>query len=146
VSKRAVVVTIIVVAALLGLGAVLYGPVYAIPVGCLLTIIGIVELVGWMRRRRARHPVPGKPTQPPISHGNLKNLFEALDRPDPPDCTHTLAETEAFLKSHGLPVAPTLEWLKANGGFCDCEVIMNVADEWGEKVGWEPQESTRSEE
>jgi len=138
-SNRAVIVVIVVVVALLGLGAVLYGGTYAIMIGCAVAIIGIVELVGWIRRRRAKPPLVKQPAEPPISYEDLGRLFEALDQPNPPDCTHTLAETEAFLKSHNLPVALTLDWLRANGGFCDCEVIMNVAAKWGENVGWEPR-------
>jgi hypothetical protein len=33
-----------------------------------------------------------------------------------------------------------LEWLGENGAGCDCEVMMNTADQWGEIVGYEPPE------
>ncbi len=82
--------------------------------------------------------VPIEPTAPPISYDNLKSLFDYLDRPDPPPCDHTHKETIEFLKENGLPVVPTVAWLKANGGYCDCEVIYNVTDIWAEKVGWKP--------
>jgi hypothetical protein len=78
------------------------------------------------------------PTEPPISHADLKSLFEFLDRTDPEPCTHTHKETIEFLKEHDLPVDPTVAWLKAHGGHCDCEIIYNVTDEWGDKIGWTP--------
>lgn len=75
--------------------------------------------------------------EPPISAVELKALFDHLDRPDPPACSHTMKETEAFLRSRGLPVEPTLQWLATQGVGCDCEVIFNVEAEWGERVGRE---------
>lgn len=75
---------------------------------------------------------------PPISHAELKALFEWLDRPNPPPCDHSFRETVQFLNERQLPVEPTLEWLQSNGGYCDCEIIFNVTDEWADIVGWEP--------
>ena len=77
---------------------------------------------------------------PPIPLDELRKLFEWLDRPNPASCTHTFLETTEFLKSRSLPVANTLEWLGANGAGCDCEIIFNVTEEWGERVGWSPTE------
>jgi hypothetical protein len=37
-----------------------------------------------------------------------------------------------------LPAEETITWLRANGGFCDCEAIFNVADAWGDRIGWQP--------
>ncbi|MDP6543752.1 MAG: DUF2695 domain-containing protein [Phycisphaerae bacterium] len=75
---------------------------------------------------------------PPISSDHIKSLFDYLDRPNPTPCGHTHKETIEFLKENGLPVVPTIAWLEANGGYCDCEIIYNVTDTWGEKVGWKP--------
>jgi len=137
-TTRFMILVGVIVAALLGLGAWLYGPWFWGPLVVLLGLMGLVEGIKWLLRPRAEKP-PAKPPQPPpIPLEELRGLFEFLDRPDPPECTHALKETEGFLKSRNLPVAPTVEWLKANGGFCDCEVIMNVADGWGDKVGWVP--------
>ncbi len=94
--------------------------------------MGILE---WIFRPRRPSPVP---TEPPITYEDLKSLFEYLDRLDPPPCTHTHKETVEFLKGRHLPVEATIAWLKANGGYCDCEVIHNVADKWQDKVGWQP--------
>jgi hypothetical protein len=76
---------------------------------------------------------------PPISHDDIAALFTYLNRPDPRRCTNTLADTAEFLRSRRLPVEPTLRWLRANGGYCDCEVILNVTDTWGERVGWDAE-------
>lgn len=74
-------------------------------------------------------------TEPPITYAELRGLFDHLDRPNPDPCSHTHRETEEFLRSRGLPVEPTLAWLRASGGYCDCEVIFNVDAEWGERLG-----------
>jgi hypothetical protein len=77
--------------------------------------------------------------EPPISYDDLKDLFEHLNRPDVPDCDNTLRESFEFLRDRGLPIESTMEWLNSNGAFCDCEVIYNVTNDWGDKVGWDPQ-------
>lgn len=97
----------------------------------------------WFKRRSAisfssRVPSPERGREPPISYAQVRNLFERLNRPNPPPCDHTLRETVEFLRENSLPVEPTIAWLRANGGYCDCEVIFNVTNEWGEKVGWIP--------
>jgi len=76
--------------------------------------------------------------EPPISRADLRDLFAFLDRPNPPACAHTHAETIGFLRSRNLPVDPVLKWLRSHGGYCDCEVIFNVTEDWGERVGWQP--------
>ncbi|MFQ5654576.1 MAG: DUF2695 domain-containing protein [Planctomycetota bacterium] len=54
----------------------------------------------------------------------------------------SLRETIAFLESRDLPVDRMVDWLKSRGGYCDCEVLVNVQSEWDEKTGrdagWEP--------
>lgn len=75
----------------------------------------------------------------PITNGQLKSLFDWLDRPNPPVCTHTFKETVEFLSKNHLPVKPTLKWLRANGAECDCEVTYNVDTEWGKAVGRVPK-------
>jgi hypothetical protein len=79
------------------------------------------------------------PRVPPIPYDDLAALFACLNRPDPRRCTNTLAETTEFLLSRRLPVERTLRWLRANGGYCDCEVILNVTDKWGQRVGWKAE-------
>ena len=76
---------------------------------------------------------------PPISHADLRDLFERLDRTSRTgyQCDHTFALTETFLRERGLPIEPMLEWLGENGAGCDCEVMLNTAVQWEEIVGYE---------
>jgi hypothetical protein len=94
-------------------------------------------MVGWFKKKPSESEHPDG--EPPISYDDLKALFEYLDRPNPPACDHSHKECLEFLNGRKLPVDATLAWLKANGGFCDCEVIFNVTNEWGEKVGFNPE-------
>ena len=44
------------------------------------------------------------------------------------DCKHDLRHTTKVLRSlPNIDVEGTLEFLKEQGGFCDCEVLMNVS-------------------
>ena len=78
-------------------------------------------------REEARLPLP-KPT--------IKALFDAVDVGlSQTDCDHTLRHTIAFLQQHDLPQERVVAWLAEYGGYCDCEVIANVEERWGEVVG-----------
>jgi hypothetical protein len=70
----------------------------------------------------------------PIPQCVLAELFVYLDREDAPSCDHSLRETILFLQERKLAVEPVVEWLRQHGGYCDCEVIFNVADKFGEIV------------
>lgn len=70
----------------------------------------------------------------PISHDDLRDLFNHLDRGGV-ECDHTLRETIEFLQQRGLDVERVVDWLHEYGGFCDCEVIYNVDEKFGEIVG-----------
>jgi hypothetical protein len=83
-------------------------------------------------------PLPPHDQLPPLTRAQLKASFDALDRPNPDPCTHTMKETTAFLQSNQLPVSETIAWLNENGAGCDCEVIFNTDAEWGEWAGREP--------
>ena len=48
------------------------------------------------------------------------------------DCDHTLRHTEAFLAERGLDAAAVVPWLRDSGGYCDCEVLANVEDQWAD--------------
>lgn len=44
------------------------------------------------------------------------------------DCDHTLRHTKAWLQARGIhPITPVFEELKSKGGYCDCEVLLNVS-------------------
>lgn len=62
-----------------------------------------------------------------ITSGLLYVLFAYVAKgleTSPCDNTHRL--TREFLEKHNIPVMPVLKWLMNNGGYCDCEVLMNV--------------------
>lgn len=42
-------------------------------------------------------------------------------------CDGTLHLTEEFIDENGLDKESTIEWLQDHGGFCDCEVLLNIA-------------------
>lgn len=45
-------------------------------------------------------------------------------------CDHTLRHTRTWLTGRGLPAPPTEFALRALGGYCDCEVVLNVQAEF----------------
>jgi hypothetical protein len=42
--------------------------------------------------------------------------------------------TTDFLRKRGLDVARVVSWLRDHGGYCDCEVLANVEDEFSEII------------
>ena len=63
----------------------------------------------------------------PIDHKEMKALKKWLSRELPKrgcDCELTL--TKEWLQERGLPVYSTMMALLAQGGGCDCEILMNV--------------------
>lgn len=49
-------------------------------------------------------------------------------------CDHSLRTTEAFLRSLGVWSDEVSDWLGEYGGFCDCEVLLNVGSSWTEAL------------
>jgi hypothetical protein len=68
----------------------------------------------------------------PMPHQDLRDLFDHLDSEGATECDHTLRVTTAFLQQRGLEVARIIPWLREHGGYCDCEVLANVEDEFSE--------------
>jgi hypothetical protein len=68
----------------------------------------------------------------PISRADLAQLFAHLDIVLSKGCAHTLAHTREFLNTHKLPESAILPWLAEYGGYCDCEVLANVEERWGQ--------------
>ncbi len=67
----------------------------------------------------------------PISHKDLSELFSFLDESlDKAPCQHTLRYTLDFLAERRLFENEIVRWLGEYGGFCDCEVLANVAEHW----------------
>jgi hypothetical protein len=77
--------------------------------------------------------------QIPIGKESLQALFRHLEetiyRTDSigetrSTCDCTLMRTEAFLRAMGLWSDAVRKWLERYGGYCDCEVVMNVGGYW----------------
>lgn len=49
-------------------------------------------------------------------------------------CDNSLRRTEAFLRSLGVWSDEVREWLGEYGGFCDCEVLLNVGGRWEKRL------------
>jgi hypothetical protein len=69
----------------------------------------------------------------PFSLSLFESLFSYLDEVlEDHGCDDTLKYTEKFLNDNELPMEKSLNWLRDNGGFCDCEVLSNVEDKISE--------------
>lgn len=66
----------------------------------------------------------------PITRDQLAQLFEHLDGALSAGCDHSLKLTRQFLRARGLSEAAIVPWLGEYGGYCDCEVLANVEQEW----------------
>ena len=68
----------------------------------------------------------------PMSRDNFKNLFDHLDKYlTNKDCDDTNSLTKTFLvQFHIQKVDEVLEWLADHGGYCDCEILANVEDQF----------------
>ena len=63
----------------------------------------------------------------PVLVPMLKALFNYVESQlDSGECDHTLRHARDFIHSRGLPAEAVVRWLESNGGYCDCEVLMNV--------------------
>lgn len=70
----------------------------------------------------------------PAPESEIKELFNYLDE-NLDDCDDTLRQTTKFIKERNLPEKEMVSWLAENGGFCDCEVLANVEDNWNQVTG-----------
>lgn len=68
----------------------------------------------------------------PIEKSDLVELFDHLDFALNGGCDHTLRFTRDFLQQRALDESTILAWLREYGGDCDCEVLANVEETWGE--------------
>lgn len=65
----------------------------------------------------------------PFSIEKFKELFDYLDEKlSDIECDNTLKYTLKFLKQTNIPIEKSIQWLKENGGYCDCEVLANIED------------------
>ena len=71
----------------------------------------------------------------PISFTDLGELFDHLDiELGEEGCDHTSRMTQAFLQKRNLEAEKILPWLQEYGGYCDCEVLANVEESWGDEI------------
>jgi hypothetical protein len=66
----------------------------------------------------------------PMPKETLWALFDHLHAARAEGCDFSLRRTEQFLLAHHLQSAPVVPWLESYGGFCDCEVLLNVEARW----------------
>ena len=67
----------------------------------------------------------------PLPDDQMQALFDMLDVEFPQQgCDHSLRLTRAWLIASNIPVEPVVDWLNANGGYCDCEALANSEEAW----------------
>lgn len=71
----------------------------------------------------------------PLSKEDLRGLFEHLDSELASGCDHTANKTLAYLRSHSLSPERIVPWLQELGGYCDCEVLANVEQQFEKILG-----------
>ena len=61
----------------------------------------------------------------------FQELFDYFDEHLDAGCDHSLTMTTEFLKDKGIENIDNItEWLHNNGGYCDCEVLMNDVEKF----------------
>lgn len=69
------------------------------------------------------------PAGPPLSTTMLRQLIGAVNAVVwVAGCDHTLRHTRAYLRTNHFAVEPVVDWLRAHGGYCDCELGLNVVE------------------
>lgn len=76
------------------------------------------------------HTASGRAVRLPIDPRQFRSLMSYLDEMIAlQGCDNTLHHAEAWARAHGVGWGRLGRCLRGLGGFCDCEVGMNVADE-----------------
>ena len=67
----------------------------------------------------------------PIPRQTFQSLFDFLDE-ELVECDDTLKFTDIFLNDNYVNDASKVKlWLQEHGGYCDCEVLANVEEQFG---------------
>jgi Protein of unknown function (DUF2695) len=67
----------------------------------------------------------------PLPDEQMRALFDMLDSELPErGCDHTLRLVREWAERQGIPFDALEAWCKANGGYCDCEVLANCEEQW----------------
>ena len=65
----------------------------------------------------------------PMSRELFEQLFDFLDKKlAEVGCSNTPSLTMDFLKQNDIESEPVLAWLEEYGGYCDCEILANVEE------------------
>jgi hypothetical protein len=84
-----------------------------------------------LKRELARRERAGAEASLPVAAGELRELLMWLDgKLSAEGCDDTNRHTAGFAEARGWPRAQLVEWLAAQGGYCDCEVLANVGEKW----------------
>lgn len=94
------------------------------------------QLKAW-KRQQAVAAFEALPLPPSALRQLFVDLGSALDHEG---CNHTRKLTLRWLRSRALPEVPVLEWLDSNGGYCDCEVLLNAEERFEEALRGAPEE------
>jgi len=88
----------------------------------------ILRHVKAQRRSAAREKLP-------MPNHLLRSLFDTLEAQLPASgCDHTLKIVRAWLQERRIPEDSVLEWLRENGGYCDCEALANAEQAWEDAI------------
>lgn len=69
----------------------------------------------------------------PITREIFLDLFDFLDvELEYQACQDDFLLTQTFLEEHNVDVETVRDFLEANGAYCDCEVLFNVAERFEE--------------
>ena len=68
----------------------------------------------------------------PMSRNNFKKLFDYLDTElNDKGCDNTNGLTNTFLLQSDIEdIEKVLEWLANHGGYCDCEILANIEEQF----------------
>ena len=67
----------------------------------------------------------------PIDENLMNQLFEYLDYELSEEyCDHNFKLTNNFFENLNVEPDRTIEWLKNNGAYCDCEILLNVEEKF----------------
>jgi len=67
----------------------------------------------------------------PMDVNNFRELFDTLNEYlENEPCDHRLTFTQQFLNENQLPLNDVILWLNKQGGYCDCEVLSNIEEQF----------------
>lgn len=71
----------------------------------------------------------------PLPNAELRSLFDYLDAELPVrGCDHSHRICLDWISQRSAPPEELLNWLRENGGYCDCEALANAEPNWKDAV------------